>query len=235
MEFTRIIHPIQLGRAASKKIFLSLPDISATVAKSTITATVDVNENTGTAANSTATAPIGKSTKSNSGQDTTMSKTFGKLSGIDGLKGIAILGVTFFHLLPLNVPGGYLGVSLFFLLTGYLLAYSTIKEFIQHRYSVKNYFIKRIKRIYPALIIVILVTIGVNALLIPKTVNGIRLEVLSVLLGYNNIWQIFQNADYFTRLTNTSPFTHLWFLGIELQYFVLWPLLFGCFARFAKR
>lgn len=176
------------------------------------------------------TAPTDSETQSN-----TSRKPFGKLSGIDGLKGIAILGVTFFHLLPLNVPGGYLGVSLFLLLTGYLLAYSSIKEFIQHRYSVKNYFIKRIKRIYPALIIVILVTIGVNALLIPKSINGIRMEVLSILLGYNNIWQIFQNADYFTRLTNTSPFTHLWFLGIEIQYFVLWPILFWIFRKICKK
>ena len=51
-------------------------------------------------------------------------------------------------------------------------------------------------------------------------------ELLSVVLGYNNWWQIAQNADYFTRMLNQSPYTHLWFLGIELQYYALWPILF---------
>lgn len=158
----------------------------------------------------------------------------GKLSGIDGLKGIAIIGVTLFHMMPEVVPGGYLGVSLFLLLTGYLLAYTNINEYFQRRYSLKEYFWKRIKRIYPGLLIVILVTLGVNSLLVPKSINGIRPEIVSILLGYNNIWQIFQNADYFTRLTNTSPFTHLWFLGIEIQYFIIWPILFFLFRKICQ-
>lgn len=116
----------------------------------------------------------------------------GKLSGIDGLKGIAIIGVTLFHMMPEVVPGGYLGVSLFLLLTGYLLAYTNINEYFQRRYSLKEYFWKRIKRIYPGLLIVILVTLGVNSLLVPKSINGIRPEIVSILLGYNNIWQIFR-------------------------------------------
>lgn len=155
----------------------------------------------------------------------------GKLSGIDGLKGIAIIGITLFHMMPESVPGGYLGVSLFLVLTGYLLAYTSINQYFHRKYNVKNYFFKRIKRIYPTLIIVLLITLGINSVLIPKSINGVRPEIFSILLGYNNIWQIFQNADYFTRLTNTSPFTHLWFLGIEIQYFVIWPIFFYLFRK----
>lgn len=157
------------------------------------------------------------------------------LSGIDGLKGIAIIGVTLFHMLPSSVPGGYLGVSLFLVLTGYLLAYTNIKSYFHGTYSIHGYFIKRIKRIYPTLLIVILITLGINSIFVPKSINGIRPEIMSILLGYNNIWQIYQNANYFTRLTNTSPFTHLWFLGIEIQYFIIWPLLFFLFRKVCQK
>lgn len=149
------------------------------------------------------------------------------IAGIDGLKALAIIGVTLFHIFPNAVPGGYLGVSLFLLLTGYLLAYTTMKEYYQGRFRLGHYFLKRLLRIYPPLIVVILTTIGVYSLVLPNSVRAIRPEVLSILGGYNNWWQIAQNADYFTRLINASPFTHLWFMGIEIQYLALWPIVLG--------
>ena len=151
------------------------------------------------------------------------------IHGINGLKGIAIIGVTLFHMFPETVRGGYLGVVLFFLLTGYLLAYSDVVN--KRQYSITEYIKKRLKRIYPPLLMVLLLTLGVYYFILPNTLSGIRWELLSIVLGYNNWWQIAQNADYFTRLANTSPFTHLWFLGIELQYFVIWPILFYIFKK----
>ena len=149
-----------------------------------------------------------------------------RISGLDALRTLAITGVTFFHMFPDTIRGGYLGVSLFFVLTGYLLAYTSETDWLAGKFGIFRYYGKRIKRIYPSLLIVLLTTIGIYDLLVPKVIAAIRPEVLSILLGYNNWWQISQNADYFTRLTNTSPFTHLWFLGIELQYYLVWPLLF---------
>lgn len=152
------------------------------------------------------------------------------IDGLDVLRTLAIVGVTLFHMFPDGLPGGYLGVSLFFVLTGFLLAYTSKRSWLEHRFRVKTYYFKRIKRIYPSLIIVLLTTIGVYNFVLPKVVSAIRPEFLSVLLGYNNWWQIAQNADYFTRLTNASPFTHLWFMGIEMQYYLIWPLLFAVYA-----
>ena len=131
---------------------------------------------------------------------------------------------------PEAVPGGYMGVSLFFVLSGYLLAYTCSRQLAQGSFSVAGYFCRRIKRIYPSLLLVLLVSTGAYYLLVPDVVAAVRPEVVSVLLGYNNWWQIAQNADYFTRLINTSPFTHLWFMGIELQYYLLWPVLFFFYA-----
>lgn len=146
---------------------------------------------------------------SNSNQQRLKKRGPGNLSGIDGLKAIAIIGVTLFHMLPQDVPGGYMGVSLFFVITGYLLAFSDNNRLRQHAYSVTQYLWHRIRRIYPPLLIMLLVTVGVNGLLLPNSLNGIRPELMSIVFGYNNFWQIAQDADYFTRLINVSPFTHL--------------------------
>lgn len=147
------------------------------------------------------------------------------INGLDGLRAIAIIGITLFHFFPQSFCGGYLGVSLFFVITGYLMAFKSKSNMLKAAY-LKTYFLKRIKRIYPALLIVLLTTIGVYSFLAPEIITAIRPEAISIVLGYNNWWQITQNSDYFTRLMNQSPFTHLWFLGIELQYYVIWPILF---------
>ena len=154
-----------------------------------------------------------------------------KFSGLDAIRTLAIGGVTFFHMFPDTIKGGYLGVSLFFVLTGFLLAYTTSA---QASFNLLSYYWKRIKRIYPELAITVFVTLGAYYFLLPKSVSGIFNEIVSVFLGYNNWWQINQNADYFARITNSSPFTHLWFLGIELQYYFVWPLLYIIY-RFLKK
>ena len=159
-----------------------------------------------------------------------LGKGGGRIEGLDGLRTLAIAGVTLFHMFPEAVPGGYMGVSLFFVLSGYLLAYTCSRQLAQGSFSVAGYFWRRIKRIYPPLLLVLLVSTGAYYLLVPDVVTAVRPEIVSVLLGYNNWWQIAQNADYFTRLINTSPFTHLWFMGIELQYYLLWPVLFFFYA-----
>lgn len=157
-----------------------------------------------------------------------------RISGLDGLRTLAITGVTLFHMFPQTIRGGWLGVSLFFVLTGFLLAYTGEKGRASHGFSLLSYLWKRIKRIYPSLIIMILMTVGIYSFFAPDIITAIRPEVLSVLLGVNNWWQIEQNADYFTRIASQSPFTHLWFLGIEIQYYLIWPLLYGFYILIEK-
>lgn len=154
----------------------------------------------------------------------------GHIRGLDGLRALAIIGITLFHMFPQTIRGGYLGVSLFFVLSGCLLAYTCEKKGDAGSFPLLSYYRKRIARIYPSLLIMMLVTIGAYSFLAPPVISAIRPEALSVLLGFNNWWQISQSADYFTRLTNQSPFTHLWFLGIELEYYLIWPLLYCLYA-----
>lgn len=150
--------------------------------------------------------------------------------GLDGLRALAIVGVTLFHVFPNTVKGGYLGVCLFFVITGFLLAVNSKKKF-----NLLEYFKKRIVRIYPALIIVVLTTCGICFLFSNDTLSGMKDEIFSIFGGYNNWWQILQNSDYFTKSFNNSPFTHFWFLGIELQYYLIWPILFFIYRFFSNR
>ena len=149
-----------------------------------------------------------------------------RLLGMDALRTLAIAGVVLFHMFPRIVPGGYFGVSLFFVLSGYLLAFGNGNEHRNGRFGVWGYYGKRIKRIYPSLLIMLTLTAGAFSVLAPGTIKNASSELLSVVLGYNNWWQIARQADYFARMSGGSPFTHLWFLGIEMQYYLLWPLLF---------
>jgi len=138
------------------------------------------------------------------------------IDGIDGLRGLAIVGITDFHIVGEDVPGGYMGVVLFFLLTGFLLSYGGVEQVKKRKFSIINYYIKRLKRIYPELIIMLLTSIGILYLIEPNAVSAVRPEVISILGGFNNWWQISQSMDYFTRMLNASPFSHLWFLGVLL-------------------
>lgn len=148
------------------------------------------------------------------------------IAGLDALRTLAITLITLFHFFPDKFPGGYIGVCLFLVLTGFLLAYGSYCDYVAGTFSVGRYFLKRLKRLYPPLLFVILMTVGVYHFLLPDVLEDCGKEIVSILLGFNNWWQLAMNADYFARVVNASPFTHMWFLGIELEYVVLWPLLF---------
>ena len=157
------------------------------------------------------------------------------LPGLDGLRAIAITAIILYHIFPNRMRGGYLGVSLFFVLSGYLLAVTCMREDALRMFSVGRFYRKRIRRIYPALIVVLGATLILLWRFYPASLRGLRGEVLSILLGYNNWRQIALNMSYFTRIANASPFTHLWSTAIELQYYLIWPLLFFVASRLEKR
>ena len=157
------------------------------------------------------------------------------LPGLDGLRAIAITAIILYHIFPNRMRGGYLGVSLFFVLSGYLLSVTCLREDELRMFSVSRFYRKRIRRIYPALIVVLGATLILLWRFYPASLRGLRGEVLSILLGYNNWRQIALNMSYFSRIANSSPFTHLWSTAIELQYYLIWPLLFFVASRLEKR
>lgn len=146
--------------------------------------------------------------------------------GLDALRTLAITLITIFHIFPETFAGGYIGVCLFLVLTGFLLAYGSACEEMSGGFSESRYYFKRIKRLYPPLLVVILVTVGFYHFFLTGVLEDSGKEIVSILLGFNNWWQLAMNADYFARVVNASPFTHMWFLGVEIEYVVAWPFIF---------
>ena len=131
----------------------------------------------------------------------------------------------FYHGFPTVVKGGYFGVLIFFVLSGYLCAYKADDLFPDGHFRPFRYYKKRFLRIYPGLVLVLLASLGALALIDPNRMANSQKEVLSIVLGYNNYWQIGMQADYFANLANTSPFTHLWYIAILIQFDLLWPFI----------
>ena len=165
-----------------------------------------------------------------------MKKEGSRIKGMDGLRGIAIIAITLFHMFPNVFKGGYLGVVLFFVLTGFLMVITNKKKMENKEFSVIKFYVSRIKRLYPPLLVMVFTTLGIYFFLANDSLRGMKMQVLSIFAGFNNFWQISQSLDYFTRIANTSPFSHLWFLSIEMQFYLIFPLLlFGLYKLEEKK
>ena len=125
------------------------------------------------------------------------------------------------------VKGGFLAVCTFFTLSGYLSCMSAIKN---KYFSIKEYYINRIKKLYLPLIIVVFITVILSKII--SNINWINLkpETLSVVLGYNNFWQLKANLDYFTKNVN-SPFIHFWYISILLQFDLIFPIVVSAIKK----
>ena len=139
---------------------------------------------------------------------------------IDVLRVIACLFVLLYHL-GLS-KGGYLAVCTFFVMSGYFTCKSLFKN---EKVSLKKYYKDRFFKIYLPLFVVVLLTIGVVSLIPNVSWFNLKPESTSALLGYNNIWQIGASLDYFSRHIN-SPFMHLWYISILLQFDLVFPFIF---------
>ena len=148
---------------------------------------------------------------------------------LDVIRIIACVLVLLYHLEILK--GGYLAVCTFFALSGYLVCMSSLNK---EPFSIKKYYFNRIKKIYIPLIVVVFITVIITKFIpIIKWVN-LKQETLSVIFGYNNFWQLSANLDYFTRNLN-SPFTHLWYISILMQFDLIFPIIFAILRKIDKK
>lgn len=153
-----------------------------------------------------------------------------KKKNLELLRGIGISGIVLYHALPSVFPGGFLGVPLFFVLSGYLMFVSSDCQWRQGRFRISTYYQKRLSRILPPLFVMVMGICCCLTLFCRNWLIGIRHEIFSIFLGYYNWRQIGQHASYFSQNT-ASPFTHLWFLAIEIQCYALWPLFFLLYQK----
>ena len=164
-----------------------------------------------------------------------MSKKTKYLPSIDSLRAIAVIAVIIYHIDANYLPGGFLGVDLFFVLSGYLISSLIIKEYKSPgTVNLYNFYVRRARRLLPAVYFMITVV-----LIIITLFNGVLLKksYLDALFGYiysSNWWYIFHKLDYFDSFGSQSPFKHLWSLAIEEQFYMFFPLIFLIFNRKIK-
>lgn len=158
------------------------------------------------------------------------------ITGLDGVRTLAVLGVILYHLMPDRMRGGYLGVPVFFGISGYLITDHLRMEWeAKGKISLKAFYARRLKRLYPPLVFFLLTTTAYITLFQRNLLNNLKGAVTSALLYVNNWWQINQGMSYFERFTNESPFTHIWYLSVEAQNYLVWPLLFVLLMKIFKK
>ncbi len=149
-----------------------------------------------------------------------------RLPGLDGIRALAILAVLAYHVYPPALPGGYLGVDLFFVLSGYLITRQLVAEKARTgRIRLGAFWARRARRILPALVPVLIVTTLGTAAVDPAGLRALRGELLGAVSFTSNWAQIAAHHSYFTRFSAPSVLQHLWSLAVEEQFYLLWPLV----------
>lgn len=146
---------------------------------------------------------------------------------IDGLRAIAILLVIIFHAGFSLFPGGFIGVDVFFVISGFLITSIIEKEIQKNTFSFKNFYLRRIRRIIPVLVfIMLIITIPAYFILFSNNLEAYSRTLLYTFLCSNNFHLYFNSGDYFAESSDLIPFLHTWSLSVEEQfYFLLPPLL----------
>ncbi|MHC9532794.1 acyltransferase family protein [Dellaglioa sp. L3N] len=158
------------------------------------------------------------------------------ITGFDGVRTLAVIGVILYHLVPSSLQGGYLGVPIFFVVSGYLITDLLNQEWQQnHKIDILGFYIRRIRRLYPALLTMLVTTITYITLFQRDLLKNVREIFASNLLYVYNWFQVIHKESYFDHFGTPSPFTHLWSLSIEGQYYFFWPIIVVLLIIFLKR
>ncbi|WP_080799462.1 acyltransferase family protein [Arabiibacter massiliensis] len=159
------------------------------------------------------------------------------IPALDGLRAFAVLAVIAYHMGLAWAPGGLLGVTVFFVLSGYLITSLLLIEWDDTgKIDLPRFWLRRVRRLFPAIVLVILCTAALCTLLDHSLLTKLRDDMWAALLWVTNWWYIFHDVSYFEALGAPSPLTHFWSLAIEEQFYLVWPVvLFLAHKLGAKR
>lgn len=159
------------------------------------------------------------------------------ITGYSGLRALAVIGVILYHFDPNSFIGGYLGVPIFFVLSGYLVTDHMLNSYDQTgTYNNRRFYLNRIKRLYPQLIAVLWISATYIFLFQRNLLAKLNQIVFANLLNVFNFWQINNGQSYFERFANNeSPFTNLWTMSIEGQFYIVWPLVIFLLVKLVKK
>jgi len=164
-----------------------------------------------------------------------MSNLFKYRSDIDGLRAIAVLLVVLFHAKFTSISGGFIGVDVFFVISGFLISIIISKEVSQSRFSYKKFYLRRIKRLVPALVaLLVLTTIPAYLFLFSDDFEIFARNLIHAFLTTSNffLWQ--NTGGYFSPNTDLFPLLHTWSLAVEEQFYFIWPALFMLLYKITK-
>lgn len=152
-------------------------------------------------------------------------------SDIDGLRALAVLPVVIYHANPSLLPGGFLGVDIFFAISGYLISLILFRQQADGSFSFADFYGRRIRRLFPALILVLAAALGFGffALFANEYDRLGRHAVWAIAFLLN--FRLIGEAGYFDLVSHSKPLLHLWSLSVEEQFYVFWPLLLLLFGR----
>lgn len=155
---------------------------------------------------------------------------------IDGLRAIAVLAVIGFHGFPTWAPGGFVGVDVFFVISGYLISHQLFAACDRGTFSIRDFYVRRIRRIFPALLLVLVATAAFGWIaLTPLQFKSLQAHLAASAFFSNNLL-LWYEAGYFDPPSQSKPLLHLWSLGVEEQFYIVWPwLIFWCWRRRLNR
>jgi peptidoglycan/LPS O-acetylase OafA/YrhL len=146
--------------------------------------------------------------------------------GLDGLRALAVSAVLLYHADPAFIPGGFLGVEVFFVISGYLISALLLAEWrTKGRIDLKDFWMRRARRLLPALYALLVVTLAFSVVFLPGEVAGLRGEVLGAFGYVTNWFLIFGRESYFEAVGRPSVLQHLWSLAVEEQFYLIWPVV----------
>ncbi len=158
------------------------------------------------------------------------------IPGLDGLRALAVFAVIAYHLNLSWAPGGLLGVSLFFVLSGYLITNILLTQWNQSgAIDLKGFWLRRARRLLPALFVMLAGVIFWVTFFAPERLAALKQEALSAICYTSNWYLILHQVSYFERFGPPSPLGHLWSLAVEEQFYLFWPLLLGLGLRFFRQ
>ena len=144
---------------------------------------------------------------------------------IDGLRALAVLAVVAFHAFPVWLKGGFIGVDIFFVISGYLISTIIFNNLDRNTFSFSDFYQRRIRRIFPALLLVLTISLSLGWFtLLADEYHQLGKHVFAGTAFISN-FVLWAESGYFDNAANTKPLLHLWSLGIEEQFYLIWPIL----------
>jgi peptidoglycan/LPS O-acetylase OafA/YrhL len=144
---------------------------------------------------------------------------------IDGLRAIAVVAVVLFHALPQLCPGGFIGVDIFFVISGYLISRLIYENLERGSFTLGGFYLRRIRRIFPALVVMLAAVLATGTIALLNDEFQQLGKHIAAASGFVTNVVLWRESGYFDNSGATKPLLHLWSLGVEEQFYIVWPLL----------